>query len=205
MLRRFFDIAFSCLLLLIAAPVFLAIAVAVSLDGGPVFYWQTRAGIHGRRFEIVKFRSMRPNRLSTAELAIAHGQIDCAHPEVTRVGRFIRRFKLDEVPQLINVLRGEMSIIGPRPTVLEQVFDYTPYQWHRLDVLPGLTGWAQVNGGIELEWPDRILLDVWYVVHRSPWLDAAILFRTAMVVLFGESRNANALMKAEQYACSHTA
>ena len=202
MLRRLFDIAFSGMLLMLASPVLLATAIAVSLDGGPVFYRQTRAGIEGRSFAILKFRSMRPNTFTTAELAVLHGQITSPHPEVTPVGRLIRRYKIDEVPQLINVLRGEMSIVGPRPTVLEQVQDYSPYQWRRLNVLPGLTGWAQVNGGIEYDWPERILLDVWYVEHRTPWLDAVILCRTIMVVLFGERRNPGALVKAEQYACS---
>jgi sugar transferase EpsL len=202
MLRRFFDIAFSGVLLVLAAPALLVTAVAVSLDGGPVFYRQTRAGIEGRPFGILKFRSMKPNNFTTAELAVFHGQVTSPHPEVTPIGRLIRRYKIDEFPQLINVLRGEMSIVGPRPTVLEQVQEYTPFQWRRLTVLPGLTGWAQVNGGIEFDWPERILLDVWYVANRSPWLDAAILCRTVMVILFGERRKPNALAIAQQYACN---
>lgn len=201
MLRRLFDIAFSVLFFMVAAPLLLVTAIAVSLDGGPVFYRQTRAGLRGRRFTALKFRSMRPNNFTTAELAVFHGQVTSPHPEVTAVGRWIRRFKIDEIPQLINVLRGEMSVVGPRPTVVEQVRQYTDYQWGRLEVRPGLTGWAQVNGGIELDWPERILLDVWYVAHRSAWLDAAILCRTVMVVLFGERRKPDALMIAEKYSC----
>lgn len=200
MLRRSFDIVFAILFLIVVAPLALLAALAVSVDGGPVLYRQTRAGLWGQRFTALKFRSMRPNKLTTAELAVFHGQVTAPHPEVTAVGRWIRRFKIDEVPQLFNVLRGEMSIVGPRPTVVEQVREYTDYEWRRLEVRPGLTGWAQVNGGIELEWPERILLDVWYVDHRSAWLDATILCRTVMVVLLGERRKVDALTIAKQYS-----
>jgi lipopolysaccharide/colanic/teichoic acid biosynthesis glycosyltransferase len=200
MLRRIIDILASGTLLLLAAPVMIATAIAIKMDGGPALYRQIRAGIVGRPFSILKFRSMRPNNLTTAEMAVVHGQVTRSHPDVTWIGRWIRRFKIDELPQLINVLRGEMSIVGPRPTVIEQVLEYSAYQGRRMEVLPGLTGWAQVNGGIEYEWPERILLDVWYVAHRTLWLDAEILCRTVMVVLLGDRCNRNALMKAEEYA-----
>lgn len=199
MIRRLFDIAFSFAILFLGSPFLLLAAAAVRLDGGPVIYRQTRVGAQGRLFKVFKFRSMRPNNLTTAELAIEHGQVTVCHPEVTTVGRWIRRFKIDEVPQLMNVLRGEMSIVGPRPTVEEQVREYSEYQWRRLEVRPGLTGWAQVNGGIELDWPDRILLDVWYVDHRSLWLDASILCRTFRVIFAGDRCDPAALLKAERY------
>jgi lipopolysaccharide/colanic/teichoic acid biosynthesis glycosyltransferase len=119
---------------------------------------------------------------------------------VTPVGRWLRRFKIDELPQLLCVLRGDMTLIGPRPTVLEQVREYTAFQRRRLDVPPGMTGWAQVNGGIEISWPERILLDVWYVDHRSFWLDLKILRRTISVILFGQVPNSTSLQEAIGYA-----
>jgi lipopolysaccharide/colanic/teichoic acid biosynthesis glycosyltransferase len=119
---------------------------------------------------------------------------------VTPVGRWIRRFKIDELPQLLRVLRGDMTLIGPRPTVLEQVEEYTAFQRRRLHIPPGMTGWAQVNGGIEISWPERIMLDVWYVEHRSFWLDMKILWRTTAVVLFGEMPNPKSLEEAIAYA-----
>src|SRR5215471_121325 len=183
MLRRLIDILASSVLLLLASPIFLVTALAIRLsDHGPVFYRQTRAGWRGCPFELLKFRSMRVNNLP----AVVMGQVGIEHPMVTPVGRLLRRFKIDELPQLLNVLRGDMSLIGPRPTVLEQVAEYTPYQRRRLDIPPGMTGWAQVNGGVESTWPQRIVLDVWYVDHRSLWLDLTILLRTVAVILFGE-------------------
>jgi lipopolysaccharide/colanic/teichoic acid biosynthesis glycosyltransferase len=200
MLRRLLDILLGGAILILASPLMLVTTFAVSLDGGPVLFKQRRAGRFGSEFEILKFRSMRPHNLTTAELMKAHGQITSSHPDVTFVGRWIRRFKVDELPQLVNVIKGEMSIIGPRPTVPEQVKDYTPYQLFRLDVRPGLTGWAQVNGGTELSWPERILLDVWYIAHRSLWLDLRILCKTALVLVRGEKPSLAALTKAEQFA-----
>ena len=191
--------------MLFAAPVMLVTALVISLDGGPVFFRQKRAGLRGIEFTILKFRSMRPHGFTTAELITLHGQVTHHHPDVTPIGRWIRRYKIDELPQLLNVIKGDMSIIGPRPTVPEQVKEYTPYQLRRLDVRPGLTGWAQVNGGTEFSWPERILLDVWYVAHRRVSLDAWIILKTAWVVVFGENRNVAALVKAEVFArrCSN--
>jgi lipopolysaccharide/colanic/teichoic acid biosynthesis glycosyltransferase len=200
MLRRLLDILLSSTALLVASPLMVITAVAVSLDGGPVFFKQRRAGRLGSDFEILKFRSMRPHNLTTAELMKIHGQITSCHPDVTLVGRWIRRFKVDELPQLVNVIKGEMSIIGPRPTVPEQVKEYTPYELQRLDVRPGLTGWAQVNGGTTLSWPERILLDVWYIAHRSLWLDLRILLKTVWVLIRGEKPNLSALAKAKELA-----
>jgi len=197
MSRRLIDISCSLILLLLASPIFLVTALAIWLtDCGPVFYRQTRAGRRGRPFELVKFRSMKVHHISP----LVVGQVRGEHPMVTRVGRRLRRLKIDELPQLFCVLRGEMTLIGPRPTVLEQVKEYTAFQRRRLDIPPGMTGWAQVNGGIEISWPERILLDVWYVDHRSFWLDLKILWRTIGVILFGEAPDSTSLQEAIGYA-----
>jgi lipopolysaccharide/colanic/teichoic acid biosynthesis glycosyltransferase len=197
MVRRLIDLLGSGILLLLALPVFLATSLAIWCTGrGPVFYCQSRVGLRGRSFELMKFRSMRVNDLP----AVVMGQVGEEHPMVTPVGRWIRRFKIDELPQLLNVLCGEMTLIGPRPTVREQVDEYTPFQRRRLDMAPGMTGWAQVNGGVELSWPQRIMLDVWYIDHRSFWLDIRILWRTIAVVLFGDDPSPEALQQAVAYA-----
>src|SRR5215467_2213552 len=196
-MRRFTDILVSGVLLLITAPVFFLAALAIwSTDRGSVFFQQTRVGLGGRPFVLWKFRSMRINSLP----AVVMGQVRSEHPMVTTVGKWLRRFKIDELPQLLNVLRGDMTLIGPRPTVLEQVKEYTAFQRRRLDVLPGMTGWAQVNGGVEISWPERILLDVWYVDHRSLWLYLKIMWRTITVVLFGEAPDLVSLEEAIRYA-----
>jgi lipopolysaccharide/colanic/teichoic acid biosynthesis glycosyltransferase len=198
--RRAIDVLLSGGVLLMTSPIIVVTAIAVAADGGPVLYKQTRSGHLGKPFEALKFRSMRPNNLTTAQNAATHGQVTNEHPDVTWVGRIIRRFKIDELPQLVNILRGDMSLLGPRPTVPEQVEEYTAYQFRRLYVRPGLTGWTQVNGGIEFSWRERILIDVWYVAHRSLRLDAEIVLRTLGVILFGEKRNDLVLQQAENYA-----
>jgi lipopolysaccharide/colanic/teichoic acid biosynthesis glycosyltransferase len=146
-----------------------------------VVYRQPRAGKDGRRFEVLKLRTM---RLGADPIGVGTPVLE-GDPRVTRVGRYLRRFSLDEVLNLVNVLRGEMAIVGPRPTLEAQVELYTPRQRRRLEVKPGLTGWAQVNGRAGIPWQDRIELDVWYVDHRSPALDARILARTARLLLTG--------------------
>src|SRR5215831_8103981 len=182
MRRRLIDIFCSWILLLLASPIFLVTAVAIWLtDRGPVFYRQTRAGRRGVPFELVKFRSMKVHHISP----LVVGQVRGEHPMVTPVGRWLRRFKIDELPQLFCVLRGDMALIGPRPTVPEQVKEYTTFQRRRLDVPPGMTGWAQVNGGVEISWPGRILVGVLYVDHRLFLLDLKDLWRTKRVDLFG--------------------
>jgi len=197
MLRRLFDILGSGLLLMLTAPLFLLTALAIWLDDrGAVFYRQTRVGLHGRPFELVKFRSMYENDLPHDCVT----EIGEGHHLVTPVGKWIRRFKIDELPQLLNVFHGAMAIIGPRPALPEHLVDYTSFQRRRLDIRPGLTGWTQVNGGLNFTWPERIVLDVWYVDHRSFWTDARILWRTVAVVLFGEQYNPKALNEAIAYA-----
>jgi lipopolysaccharide/colanic/teichoic acid biosynthesis glycosyltransferase len=179
--NRALDVAGASLGLVLASPFLAAAALAIKLDGGgPVFYRQQRVGKDGREFELVKLRTM----IVGAERQGAGWAVDHGDPRITRVGSVLRRVSLDEVPQLWNVVRGEMSLIGPRPTLAYQVEQYTPHQRRRLDVRPGITGWAQVQGRASLPWEARIELDVWYVNHRSPWLDLKILARTPLA-LFG--------------------
>jgi lipopolysaccharide/colanic/teichoic acid biosynthesis glycosyltransferase len=179
--NRVADVAIAGSALLLASPVLAVAALAVKLeDGGPVLYRQTRVGRNGADFELLKLRTM----VVGAETMGAGLSVNRGDPRITRVGRLLRKLSLDELPQLWNVVRGEMSVIGPRPTLRYQVEQYDERQRHRLDVKPGITGWAQVNGRAELPWADRIELDVWYVEHRSPRLDLRILARTPRA-LFG--------------------
>ncbi|MCD0483740.1 sugar transferase [Streptacidiphilus sp. ASG 303] len=173
-MKRGGDLALAVLVGIVAIPLVLAIALLVRLTmGGPVIFRQTRSGRGGQEFEILKFRTMRDSRFP--------GEPDA--PRITRLGHLLRRTSLDELPQLWNVVRGDMAVVGPRPTLPEQVVHYSPRQRGRLAVRPGLTGWAQVRGRNSLTWPERIELDLWYVEHRSPRLDLAILFRTVGVLL----------------------
>ncbi len=175
------DKAIAGAALALASPVLLAAAVAIKLeDRGPVLYRQTRVGKDGVDFELLKLRTMDVG----AETKGAGFAVDKGDARITRVGAFLRRSSIDELPQLWNVWRGEMSLIGPRPTLRYQVERYDERQRRRLDVLPGLTGWAQIHGRAGLSWPERIELDVWYVDHRSPRTDLLILLRTPLA-LFG--------------------
>ena len=181
-MKRAVDLLGAGVGLTLASPVIGLAALAIKLDdGGPVFYRQRRVGRHGEDFDLVKLRTMIPG----AETEGAGWAVDYADPRITRVGRVLRRLSVDELPQLWNVLHGEMSLVGPRPTLAYQVEQYTPRQRRRLDVKPGLTGWAQVNGRAELSWAKRIELDVWYVEHRSPLLDFRILARTPFALFRG--------------------
>ena len=181
-LNRALDAAIAGLGLAAASPVLGLAALAIKLeDGGPVLYRQTRVGKDGADFELLKLRTM----VVGAERHGAGYAVDRGDPRITRVGRVLRRLSLDEVPQLWNVVRGDMSMIGPRPTLRYQVMEYTPHQRRRLEVKPGLTGWAQVNGRAALPWDERIELDVWYVEHRSPLLDLKILLRTPLALVGG--------------------
>ncbi len=186
-MNRAADVAFAAGGLVLAAPLFGAAALAIKLeDGGPVLYRQERVGQHGRPFELLKLRTM----VVDAEKVGAGYAIDEGDPRITRVGRLLRKLSADELPQLWNVLKGDMSVIGPRPTLRYQVETYTDRQRRRLEVKPGLTGWAQVHGRATLPWPERIELDVWYVEHRSPRLDLVILARTPLALLRGTYRGA---------------
>jgi lipopolysaccharide/colanic/teichoic acid biosynthesis glycosyltransferase len=180
--NRALDVAGASLGLALASPFLATAAIAIKLDdGGPVLYRQQRVGKDGREFELVKLRTM----VVGAERQGAGWAVNHGDPRITRVGNVLRRLSLDEVPQLWNVVRGEMSLIGPRPTLSYQVEQYTPRQRRRLDVRPGVTGWAQVQGRASLPWAERIELDVWYVEHRSPWLDLKILARTPLALFAG--------------------
>jgi lipopolysaccharide/colanic/teichoic acid biosynthesis glycosyltransferase len=181
--RRVFDLAVSLVASLLTAPVVALLGVAIRLESpGRPLYTQTRVGRNGRQFAIYKLRTMvRGAEFIGAGLAIQEGD-----ERITRLGRFLRRYSLDELPNLWNVLRGDMSIGAPRPTLPVQVEQYTPRQRGRLAVKPGITGWAQVNGRAALPWSERIELDLWYVEHRSLLLDARILLRTLGMVFSGQ-------------------
>ena len=180
-MNRPVDVVGAALGLALASPVLAAAAVAIKLeDGGPVLYRQRRVGLGGRDFDLLKLRTM----VVGAEHQGAGLAVNRGDARITRVGRVLRRLSLDELPQLWNVVRGEMSLIAPQPTLRYQVEKYTDRQRRRLDVRPGITGWAQVNGRASLPWDDRIELDVWYVEHRSPWVDLKIVARTPLA-LFG--------------------
>jgi lipopolysaccharide/colanic/teichoic acid biosynthesis glycosyltransferase len=181
-LNRALDVAGASLGLALTSPLLAVAALAIKLDdGGPILYRQRRVGQGGVDFELLKLRTMEVG----AERRGAGFAVNEGDPRITRVGRTLRRLSLDELPQLWNVVRGEMSLIGPRPTLAYQVERYTPRQRRRLDVKPGITGWAQIHGRARLPWDDRIELDVWYVEHRSPWLDLKILARTPIALLGG--------------------
>ena len=186
-MQRAVDVALAGGALVLASPILGVAAAVVKLgDGGPVLFRQTRVGKGGKDFELLKLRSMSVG----AEHLGAGFAIDRGDSRITRVGRFLRRTSIDELPQLWNVLRGEMSVIGPRPTLRYQVDRYSARQRRRLDVRPGLTGWAQVNGRATLSWDDRIELDVWYVEHRSPLVDLKILLRTPLALFGGTYKGA---------------
>ena len=186
-LNRALDVAVAGAGLAITSPLLAAAALAVKLDGGgPVLFKQTRVGKDGRDFEVLKLRSM----VVGAEHRGAGYAVDRGDARITRVGRFVRRTSIDELPQLWNVVRGDMSVIGPRPTLRYQVERYDARQRRRLAVRPGLTGWAQVHGRAELPWAERIQLDVWYVENRSPRMDLAILARTPLALFRGTYRGA---------------
>jgi len=181
-MQRACDIATAGIGLALASPVLAAAAIAIKLtDGGPVFYRQKRVGKNGADFELLKLRTM----VVGAERQGAGFAVNEGDPRITRIGRMLRRLSFDELPQLWNVLRADMSIVGPRPTLRYQVERYTPHQRRRLEVRPGLTGWAQVNGRASLPWAERIELDVWYVEHRSARLDMRILARTPLALFRG--------------------
>jgi lipopolysaccharide/colanic/teichoic acid biosynthesis glycosyltransferase len=181
-MNRALDVAVAGIGLGLAAPALAIAAVAIKLeDGGPVFYRQRRVGLHGNEFALLKLRTMEVD----AEQKGARYAVNVGDPRITRVGRILRRLSLDEVPQLWNVVRGDMSLVGPRPTLAYQVERYTPRQRRRLEVKPGITGWAQIHGRARLPWDERIELDVWYIEHRSAWLDLRILARTPLALFSG--------------------
>jgi undecaprenyl phosphate N,N'-diacetylbacillosamine 1-phosphate transferase len=181
-MKRVLDLLLAASGLVVLSPFFVLTGIVIMLDSpGPVFFAQERAGLLGRRFRMLKFRSMVEDaaRLGSG-LYVAEDDT-----RITRVGRILRRFSLDELPQLLNILTGEMSLVGPRPALLYHVERYTDRQARRLLMRPGLTGWSQVNGRNLLSWPERLERDVWYVDRFSLLLDARILFRTPAVWFSG--------------------
>jgi len=178
--KEAFDKAIAIVALIILSPLFIIISVLIKSDSrGPVFFVQERAGVKGKLFNSIKFRTM-------VHKAAEHGlrlNIRAGDERITRIGRLLRSWSLDELPQLINVLKGDMSIVGPRPTLPYQVEQYDDFQRRRLLVKPGITGWAQVNGRNAISWEQRIKLDVWYVENWSLWLDVKILLKTVTVVI----------------------
>ncbi len=180
---RIFDLLIATIALIVLSPLLLIAVIAIKLTSpGPVIYRQRRVGLGGREFEMWKLRTMVRGSDPVGVGKVVYRD----DPRVTAPGRFLRRTSLDEIPNLVNVLRGEMAIVGPRPTIKAQVDAYTPRQRRRHEVPPGITGWAQVQGRAGIPWEERIELDVWYVDHRSPTLDLRILAKTTWLVLTGQ-------------------
>lgn len=182
-IKRIIDFLFSLIILLILLPLFLVVAILIKLDSkGPVIFKQSRLGKDGNVFKVWKFRTMIDNaeKMGTG---LTTAQND---PRITRVGKILRKTSIDELPQLINVLKGDMSFIGPRPAPVHHLKQYNENERQRLKVLPGITGWAQVNGRNILTWPERIEKDIWYVNNISFLLDLKIAFKTIKVVLLSE-------------------
>jgi lipopolysaccharide/colanic/teichoic acid biosynthesis glycosyltransferase len=181
-MRRAFDVLVAGSALAVTSPVLLVAIIAVRLEShGHPIYRQRRIGRDGRPFDVLKLRTM----VQGAEGMGAGMAVNEGDPRITRVGAILRRYSIDELPNLVNVLRGEMSIIGPRPTIPVQVEQYTERQRGRLALKPGITGWAQVNGRASLPWSERIELDLWYIEHRSWRLDLQILAKTLRVLFQG--------------------
>ncbi len=181
--KRIFDLAFALIALVILSPVFLLIAILVRiLIGTPILFKQQRPGYKGRPFFIYKFRSM-TNRLTRDGSLLPDAE------RLTRFGSFLRSLSLDELPELFNIVRGEMSFVGPRPLLMEYLPLYSPEQMRRHDVVPGLTGWAQVNGRNAIDWPARFSMDIWYVDNWSFWLDIKIILITVWKVISREGVN----------------
>lgn len=196
-LKRAFDVIVSLLVFTIGSPLLLILFLLVWIIlGWPVIFSQSRPGLHGSIFKLYKFRSMR-------DLRDAQGNLLPDELRLTRFGRFLRSSSLDELPELINVLKGEMSMVGPRPLLIAYLDRYTPEQARRHEVLPGITGWAQVNGRNALRWEEKFTLDVWYVDHRSFWLDIRILFMTLFKVFKREAINTPGSATSPEFMGTH--
>lgn len=183
-LKRLFDFFTTCLILLFASPIFLLVSVLIFLFiGFPIFFIQPRPGLNGEIFSVFKFRTM-------SNLVDTNGQLLSDEKRLTKLGSFLRKLSLDELPQLINVLRGEMSLVGPRPLLVEYLPLYSVEQSRRHIVLPGITGWAQINGRNSLSWEEKFKLDVWYVDNHSFFLDLKILFLTIKKIFIREGISA---------------
>ena len=184
-MKRFMDLAIAALALILLSPILAVVAAMIRAKfGSPVFFRQTRPGLRGEAFEIIKFRTMR-------DAFDSEGKALPDKDRLTPLGKFLRAASVDELPELWNVLKGEMSLVGPRPLLMEYLPLYTPEQARRHEVRPGVTGWAQVNGRNAITWEEKFRLDVWYVDHRSFWLDIKILFSTIKMVLIRDGISAD--------------
>jgi sugar transferase EpsL len=181
--KRAFDLVLTIFLLILLSPILAFIVILVRLRlGSPVLFRQRRPGLNGQPFTIYKFRTMNDAR-------DAQGNLLPDAYRLTHLGRFFRKTSLDELPELINVLKGEMSLVGPRPLLMQYLNRYTPQQARRHEVKPGMTGWAQVNGRNAITWEEKFKLDVWYVDHRTLWLDLRIIGLTILKILKREGIN----------------
>ena len=178
--KRVFDLLISLAVLVLLSPILLLISILLlAVDGLPLFFCQDRPGLGGKIFRIYKFRTMKAARRSSGALLPDEERI-------TGFGKFLRRTSLDELPELFNVIKGEMSLVGPRPLLVQYLGRYSPEQARRHEMLPGITGWAQINGRNAITWDEKFLLDIWYVDHWSFWLDIRIILLTVWKVLSGE-------------------
>ncbi len=192
-MKRLFDIMVAGILLVLLSPILLIVSILVRIKHGtPVLFGQVRPGYLGKTFKIQKFRSMTDERN-------ANGVLLADAERLTKLGKFLRSSSLDELPELLNVLKGEMSLVGPRPLLVKYLPLYNPEQARRHNVLPGITGWAQINGRNALEWEDKFRLDVWYVDHWSFWLDIKILFLTVWKVFKREGISQAGHATAEEF------
>jgi len=191
--KRMFDLILSAVGIVILSPVLLLIALLVLiLQGSPILFRQTRPGLDGKPFQLYKFRTMK-------ETCDDQGNLLPDAERITRLGKLLRATSLDELPELFNVLKGQMSLVGPRPLLMQYLDRYTPEQFRRHHVLPGMTGWAQVNGRNALNWDDKFRLDVWYVDHWSFWLDIRILLETLCKVFRREGISQPGYATAEEF------
>lgn len=196
MVKRLLDLIISIFCIVILSPFFCILPLLIFIESpGPIIFSQKRVGKKEKSFNIYKFRSMYVHNLDPSEI----GAVKHSHPLVTKIGYIMRRTKLDEIPQFFNVLRGDMSLVGPRPCMFERIKNMTSYERHRFLFLPGMTGWAEVNGNVEFSWDEQLLLDLWYIDHQSLWLDFVILARTFVVLFIGSIRNDEALNRARSY------
>ncbi|AAU25132.1 sugar transferase [Bacillus licheniformis] len=191
--KRFFDLALSVILLVALSPAMILTACLIRWKiGSPVLFRQTRPGLNGEPFTLYKFRTMTDER-------DAAGNLLSDEKRLTKTGRLIRKTSLDELPQLINVIKGDLSLVGPRPLLMEYIPLYTKRQWRRHEVKPGITGWAQINGRNKVTWEEKFELDVWYVDHRSFLLDLKILLLTVVKVLKSEGVSQDRHVTAEKF------
>ncbi|MCY7752593.1 sugar transferase [Bacillus haynesii] len=191
--KRFFDLALSVILLVALSPAMILTACLIRWKiGSPVLFRQTRPGLNGEPFTLYKFRTMTDERDEA-------GNLLSDEKRLTKTGRLIRKTSLDELPQLINVIKGDLSLVGPRPLLMEYIPLYTKRQWRRHEVKPGITGWAQINGRNKVTWEEKFELDVWYVDHRSFLLDLKILLLTVVKVLKSEGVSQDRHVTAEKF------